>query len=260
MNQSPKYSAEFSFATARRSLKPVPSLTPFERYRENPTKQLRDVLVEANWGLCVKAAERAVKQCSEPFEDLMQAGSLGLIKAVERFDPSLVNAFSSFAMPFIQGAIMHYLRDHGYGLIRLSRRDGEVYAKIKGAQRRLVAMGREMSTAAVAEGFGIPKSRWEFIEQARERPRPVSLDESPIEIEDPTPVAEEDRGWVFEYLANLPDATRGCVIEHVFKGMTVEAIAKQRGLTPEITAGLITSGLEAMKVAIEVEGHHGNDD
>lgn len=75
--------------------------------------RIRNILVEQNLGLARLAAHEIVKRCSEPLGDLYSEGCLGLIKAVERFNPYRKTAFSSFAMPYIRGKIQQYLRDKG---------------------------------------------------------------------------------------------------------------------------------------------------
>ena len=68
-------------------------------YARNPSLELRNQLVECNLGLVRQVAHRISNQCSEPYEDLEQIGYLGLIRAIERFNPQQGCAFSSFAIP-----------------------------------------------------------------------------------------------------------------------------------------------------------------
>ena len=68
--------------------------------------------------------------CQVPIDDLIQIGSYGLIKAVDRFDPRKRRKLSSFAMPFIKGSILQFLRDKERN-IRIPRNLYETYQKIK---------------------------------------------------------------------------------------------------------------------------------
>lgn len=90
----------------------------FIRYYKTKDIALRNILVKQNYNLARNVAHKAKKLCSEPYEDLEQEASIGLIKAVEKYNPTLGHAFSSFATPYVHGKILQYLRDKGY-LIRL---------------------------------------------------------------------------------------------------------------------------------------------
>ncbi len=77
-------------------------------YHAFPSLQVRNQLVRLNIGLVRKIAHRVAYQCAEPYEDLEQIGYLGLISAIERFDPTQGCAFSSFAVPYIRGEMLHF--------------------------------------------------------------------------------------------------------------------------------------------------------
>ena len=87
------------------------TLELLRQYQVNPSYEVRNHLVNLNIGLVRREAYHWLQQSNETFEDLMQVGSLGLIRAIERFDLSKGYAFSSFAIPYIRGEIQHYLRD-----------------------------------------------------------------------------------------------------------------------------------------------------
>jgi RNA polymerase sigma factor (sigma-70 family) len=73
----------------------------------------RNRLALENHGLARKVAHYYASRSAMPYEDLEQIAFLGLIKAIERFDPFKGNQFSSLALPFIRGEVLHYLRDKG---------------------------------------------------------------------------------------------------------------------------------------------------
>ncbi|MGL5034868.1 MAG: sigma factor, partial [Microcystaceae cyanobacterium] len=86
----------------KESLK-VETLTLFGVYRESQSTQLRNQIVELNIGLVRREAHHWSKQCSQAYDDLVQVGCLGLIRAIERFEIDKGRAFSSFAVPYIRG-------------------------------------------------------------------------------------------------------------------------------------------------------------
>jgi RNA polymerase sigma factor (sigma-70 family) len=115
--------------------------------------QLRNRIIQLNVPLAKKAANRYSTKCSEPFEDLLQEGVLGLNRAVERFDLSRGVAFSSFAMPYIRGSIQHYLRDRA-DAIRIPRAWVDKRSKVERLKSEGVtpqAIATELRFKGVAE-------------------------------------------------------------------------------------------------------------
>src|ERR1700709_487587 len=91
------------------------SVRLFERWRRFGDRGARDELIERFLPLARKLARRYASS-SEPYEDLVQVASLGLGKAVERFDPDRGFAFPSFAVPTIVGELKRYFRDSAWAL------------------------------------------------------------------------------------------------------------------------------------------------
>lgn len=122
----------------------------FVLYSETRSLALRNILVELNIGLARTAAHRLTKSCQESYQDLFELATLGLIKAVERFDPS-EKYFTSFALPYCSGEILHFLRDKAT-LVRIPRGLHDLSGKVKKAKNTLsMRMGRRPSDAEVAE-------------------------------------------------------------------------------------------------------------
>jgi RNA polymerase sigma-B factor len=81
----------------------------WHEYRQNRNVANRNKLVDANLNLVRRVAHTFGNQAE--YNDLVQEGTIGLIKAIERFDPSLSFCFSSYAIPTIKGEMLHYFRD-----------------------------------------------------------------------------------------------------------------------------------------------------
>lgn len=116
-------------------------------------KEARDVLVEENVGL-VWSIVRRFKNRGVEQEDLFQIGSIGLIKAVDKFDTAFDVRFSTYAVPMIMGEIKRYLRDNG--MLKVSRSLKELSYRVYGTRETMEkAMGREPTLAEIADELGI---------------------------------------------------------------------------------------------------------
>jgi RNA polymerase sigma-B factor len=109
----------------------------FDRWQQDRDRSARDELVERFLPLARKLARR-YSGAREPFEDLLQVASLGLVKAVDRFDSSRGTAFSSFAVPTILGELKRYFRDLGWA-VHVPRGAQERAVKVEEAQQQLSA-------------------------------------------------------------------------------------------------------------------------
>jgi len=118
-------------------------------YRESHEPAVRDRLVELNSDLVHYIARRFANR-GEPLEDLEQVGFLGLIQAIERFDPSYEFEFSTFATPTIMGEIRRYFRDKSWS-VRVPRRLQENYRKVSAAREMLTT---ELGRAPTVEEIG----------------------------------------------------------------------------------------------------------
>ena len=122
----------------------------FVRVREHSDRRARAELVERFLPLARKLARRYAG-AREPFDDLLQVASLGLVKAVDRFDPERGTAFSSFAVPTILGELKRYFRDLGWS-VHVPRGAQEMALKVEDAYQELtVKSGRAPSVSVLAE-------------------------------------------------------------------------------------------------------------
>ncbi len=116
-------------------------------------KEARDNLVKNNLGL-VWSIVRRFDNRGYDMEDLFQIGSIGLMKAIDKFDISYEVRFSTYAVPMITGEIKRFLRDDG--MIKVSRSLKENAARIRAAEARLYKeLGREITLLELSEATGI---------------------------------------------------------------------------------------------------------
>ncbi len=122
----------------------------FRRWQQAHDQRAREQLVEHFLPLARKLARR-YRGAHEPLDDLVQVASLGLVKAIDRYDPERGIAFSSFAVPTILGELKRYFRDVGWS-VRLPRGTQELAIKVEQIQRRLTAQtGRVPTFSEIAE-------------------------------------------------------------------------------------------------------------
>jgi RNA polymerase sigma-B factor len=235
-------------------------------YQQKPSVALRNKLVRMNAGLVRKIAHRVSHQCAEPYEDLEQIGYLGLIRAIERFNPGQGCAFSSFAVPYIRGEMLHFLRDRGSS-VRVPRRWQDLQ---KEGQKVRMALAKEMgyqpSDEQVATAMGISSYEWREIKLAVKNRLPLSLDatvcqqvDSSITLGETLPDThyqtlqrlEEDRQQLQRALNQLEDKTRAAIEFVFFNDMSRKEVAERIGVSPMTVTRRIQRGLEQMMVFLQ---------
>jgi len=216
----------------------------FALYAENNDQRVRNRIVELNLGLVKKEASHWTNQCQENFDDLLQVGSLGLLRAIERFDIEKGFAFSSFALPYIRGEIQHYLRDKGYS-VRIPRRCLELKNKANRVVRELrEELKRQPNDHEIARKLGVSLGEWQEVKLAYRNREPLSLDAKTSQDEDRSTLGEmlpdsqyhsfqlveEDKIRIQGALSQLEDTTRK-VLEFVFlQDLTQKETAERLGL------------------------------
>lgn len=239
------------------------TLKVFEIYRVDPSQVLRDRLVKLNIGLVKKEAHHWTNQCNESYDDLLQVGSMGLLRAIERFDMDKGYAFSTFAVPYIRGEIQHYLRDKSPTLkmprqwLVLYNQGYKVITKLRPQIRR------EPTDAEVAEILKIKVTEWQEIKLACRNRSPLSLDAPVNNDEDDGctslgelvqdhkyrsfQLAQEDSLRLQQALSHLEDRTRE-VVEFVFlKEFTHREVAEMLGISAVTVSRQLKKGLIILK-------------
>jgi RNA polymerase sigma-B factor len=237
-------------------------------YQQSPSSRLRNQLVELNFGLVRKEAHHWTNQCTESYEDLLQVGSIGLIRAIERFDLSKGHAFSSFAMPYIRGEIQHYLRDKSPS-VRIPRRWQALQRQAVWVIRAFQEQQRRSPTdAEIAAVLEISLSEWQEIKVATQNRSLLSLD-APIGDEDGSTafladivpdshyrsfqLAQEDQLRLQQALVQLEKRTRQ-VVEFVFLyDLTQKETAERLGISAVTVSRQVKKGLQKLQLLMGAE-------
>jgi RNA polymerase sigma-B factor len=234
------------------------SLELLIEYKQSPSLTRRNKLVRLNAGLVRKLAFQLSNQCSEPYDDLEQIGYIGLIRAIERYDPAQGCAFSSFAVPYIRGEMLHFLRDRS-GTIRVPRKFQDLYSK---GQRLQVEMtrksGQHPTDREVATALNVSLDDWRQAKLAAQNRLPLSLDAT-IGYHSETTVTlaetlidpqyqvlqymEDDRQQLQGALNQLEDKTRSIIECVFFKGLSRKEVAEYVGVSPITVTRRIQAGI-----------------
>ncbi len=245
------------------------SLEVLTTYQKNRSPQLRNRLVHMNIGLVRREAHRWLHSSGETFDDLMQVGSLGLIRAVERFDLQKGYAFSSFAIPYIRGEIQHYLRDKGT-VVRIPRRWQALQNQSAKAICQLQEdLNRRPSDQEVADQLEITVEEWQQVRIASSNRSLLSLD-APVKESDSSAsslgdllpdsqyrsfqLAQEDRLRLQQALSQLEKRTRE-VVEFVFlQDLTQKETAERLGISSVTVSRRVKKGLKHLQVIMQPAG------
>jgi RNA polymerase sigma-B factor len=255
------------YTTVKDDIK-IESLRLFQDYQRSKNIETRNQIMQLNFGLVRKEAHHWVNQCNETYEDLLQIGCMGLIRAIERFDRGKGNAFSSFAVPYIRGEIQHYLRDKS-GTVRIPRRWLELRQQsLEAVQQFRERFHRQPTDSEIAQILEISVKEWQEIKLAHQNREPISLDLSVGDEEEgktslielvPDPkyksfhLAQEDRIRLQHALSELEERTRN-VLEFVFlHDLTQKETAERLGISVVTVSRRVKKGLDSLKESL---GHN----
>ncbi|MGF1524497.1 MAG: sigma-70 family RNA polymerase sigma factor [Leptolyngbyaceae cyanobacterium] len=231
-------------------------------YHQAPSIKLRNQLVRLNTGLVRKVVHRLNHQCSEAYEDLEQIGFLGLIRAIERFDPKQGCAFSSFAVPYIRGEILHYLRDRS-GTVKIPRRFQDLQRAAQKVRNTLTQqLGRAPSDFEIATELQVSEAEWQEAKLAQKNRSLISLD-APIGSQgDDTGLTigesltdaqtsklmqwEEDRAQLQGALSHLEENIRIVIEQVYFQGMPRKQVAEQMNISPMTVTRRLQRGINQL--------------
>jgi RNA polymerase sigma-B factor len=225
---------------------------------------VRNTLIELNLAL-VKFAAARFRSRSEPMEDIVQVGTIGLIKAIDRFEADRGVEFPTFAMPTIVGEIKRFFRDTSWS-VRVPRRLQELRLDLAKAGDELAqVLDRAPTVAELAERLGI--SQDEVIEgmAASNAYTASSLDAQPEEDEAEGALADrigyEDHGLEgIEYIeslkpliAELPPRDRKILSLRFVANMTQSEIGEELGISQMHVSRLLARTLGRLRRGLLIE-------
>ena len=203
-------------------------------------KGARDQLVLENMGLIWSIVRRFQGRGHE-MEDLFQIGSIGLMKAIDKFDLSYDVRFSTYAVPMIMGEIKRFLRDDG--MIKVSRSLKESGAKMKQAREKLqTELGREPTLLELSEKTGMPREEIVMALEANGEVESIykntgSSEGKEICLADRLPQEKDSHEMLLNHmvleqlLQELGETERHLIELRYFKERTQSQIAEEMGIS-----------------------------
>ena len=217
---------------------------------------LRDRVVERHLPLVQHLARRYADR-GEPLDDLVQVGTIGLLKAVDRYDPSRGTSFASFAVPTVLGEIRRHFRDRGWA-IRVPRRLQELSRVLADARADLTQqLGRAPTVDELAERAGVdPEQVLEALDSAGAYstvPLEGDADHGPqswLAEDDAALDAVENREALRPLLERLPARERRILALRFVRGMSQSQIAAEVGISQMHVSRLLSRTLTALRTGL----------
>jgi RNA polymerase sigma-B factor len=204
------------------------------------------------------------RHAEEPIEDLEQVAGIGLLKAIDRFDPERGTAFSSFAVPTILGEIRRHFRDSTWA-VRVPRRLQELTLAIEHARDELTtSLGRQPTVAELSDRLGAPE---ELVLQALD----VTVAQHTLPLEGPGPTDEgaaparvdegyeraEERAVLAPLLATLSPADAEIVLLRFREDLTQSEIARRVGVSQMHVSRVLYRSIVALRDGVSSRGPEG---
>lgn len=238
----------------------------FRLYKQEGDEEAREQLVVSHLNL-VRFLANKFKNRGEPFDDLMQVGTIGLIKAIDRFDPARGLEFTTFATPTIMGEIKRHFRDKGWS-VRVPRRLQELSAKVNQTTDELTReLQRPPSVAEVAERLEVSVDEvleamesssayssvpLEGTGQGADEDAPSIIDH--YATEDEGLATSDDRMTIEDAIAGFTPREQDVMRMRFDQGMTQAEIAERLGISQVQVSRMLRKSLKQVQQRLDPEG------
>jgi len=236
----------------------------FARYLERDDRAARDALVERFLPLATQLARR-YHRGNEPLDDLVQVASVGLLKAIDRFDPARGTAFSSFAVPTIAGELKRHYRDKGWA-VRVPRDLQELALRVDRATEPLFhRLGRAPTPSELADELGVTIEQVLEAHEAAAAQRADSLDRpvsdadqdaaqlgDTLGSDEPGYRRAEDLATVESMASVLSDREREILSLRFEEDLTQSEIGERVGLSQMHVSRLLRQAVERLREEAQV--------
>lgn len=242
---------------AERLLSELSVLPAHDRRRE----QIRSELVEMHTPLARYIASRYANR-GEPHEDVEQAAMVGLVKAINRYDPDVGQRFVAYATPTMTGEVKRHFRDRTW-TVRMPRPLQELRIALRDARQEFTRLhDRAPTVREIAELLGVTEEQAVEVIGATDAYRPISLN-TPLADEDggdtlgdllggddPELDLVVDRNSLRPMLESMPERERTILIHRFFGNRTQAEIAELMGISQMHVSRLISRSLATLRTRL----------
>jgi RNA polymerase sigma-B factor len=219
-------------------------------YRERGDTRARDRLVQLYLPL-VETLARRYRGPGAEFDDLLQAGSIGLLNAIERYDPGRSDEFAAYAVPTVAGEMKRYVRDRS-AAVRLPRPLHEAAGRLPKERERLTRrLGRTPSDAELAEAVGVSPTELAELEAAQRAPAPDTGTEA---LPDPRPASSEERLLLADAFEALDEQEREIVFLRFIEDLDRKEVAGRLGISESQLGRRTRAALAKLRAELEEDG------
>jgi RNA polymerase sigma-B factor len=232
----------------------------FRAYKRTRDRALRNALVEEHIELARALARRFANR-NEPLDDLEQVAMLGVLKAVERFDPDRGTPFAAFAVPTALGELRRHFRDHGW-MVRVPRRIQNLHLHMGALVTDLAQrLERSPTVTELADAAGVEEEDVLEALEAANCYRPSAL-EAPMGGGDPAErvglidnelASADDRATLLPLLEQLPPQQQRIIYLRYFEDMTQAEIATEMGVSQMQVSRLLARSLSELAAGVPDE-------
>ena len=224
-------------------------------------EEICEILVSRYAGL-VRSCVWPYRRSPEPAEDLLQVGYVGLLKAINNFDPRYGDSLSAYAQPCVSGEIKRHFRDRRWQL-RVRRQDQELLLEMRAAEEALTQqLGRTPTDSELARHLAVTE---DDVRQARQADRafttrsldaPLSSGDDPAALadllgdDDPAVTHATDIEAVRAHLDELPEREQRILLLRFYGNLTQEQIGARLGISQMHVSRLLDRALTCLRSRI----------
>lgn len=227
----------------------------FRRYRNGET-EVREQLIEGNLRLVLSVIKRFENRCDD-MDDLFQVGVVGLLKAIDNFNPDMDVMPSSYLCPMISGEVRRYLRDNNTIRVSRSMRD-TAYRALQTREHLMAEKSKEPSVEEIAKAMDMPKENVVMALNAIQDPvslfEPVYHDggDTLFVMDQVSDDKNGDRIWLEnlslqEAMHHLTEREKRIVALRFFEGKTQTEVSSEIGISQAQVSRLEKSALKRMR-------------